>query len=203
MSVLIVDLGTGNLGSVRRSIEECGVIPVVSADPKSLEESDSIILPGVGVFAAGMHQLRSRGWVEPLRKAVIEQRIPLLGICLGMQLLADHGEEGGEVDGLRLIPGQVRSLIPEPGERVPHMGWNEVHQDSEDPLFDGIAMGSDFYFIHSYHFVPSHRTHVLATTPHGGSFVSAIRNEHVLGVQFHPEKSSRNGRCLLRNFLGS
>ena len=84
MSVLIVDLGTGNLGSVRRSIEECGVIPVVSDDPKSLEESDSIILPGVGVFAAGMHQLRSLGWVEPLRKAVIEQRIPLLGICLGM-----------------------------------------------------------------------------------------------------------------------
>lgn len=202
MSVLIVDYNLSNLGSIRRSLEECGVTPVVSDDPGKLKTASRVVLPGVGSFADGMANLRNMGWAPALREAAMEDRIPLLGICLGMQLLAEKGEEGGTVGGLKLIPGEVRRFVPEdPSTRIPHVGWNEVWSSSGNRLFEGIPDGSDFYFVHSYHFIPRCKEHILATTPYCGNFVSAIGVGNVFGVQFHPEKSGRPGFRILKNFL--
>jgi glutamine amidotransferase len=202
LSVLIVDYNLSNLGSIRRSLEECGVTPVVSDDPGKLKTASRVVLPGVGSFADGMANLRNMGWAPALREAAMEDRIPLLGICLGMQLLAEKGEEGGTVGGLKLIPGEVRRFVPEdPSTRIPHVGWNEVWSSSGNRLFEGIPDGSDFYFVHSYHFIPRCKEHILATTPYCGNFVSAIGVGNVFGVQFHPEKSGRPGFRILKNFL--
>ncbi|MDA8105322.1 MAG: imidazole glycerol phosphate synthase subunit HisH [Nitrospiraceae bacterium] len=202
MKTLIIDFGMGNLGSVRRAFEECGADAFISDDPGKMESADHVVLPGVGAFVDGMARLRRGGWEEAIQEAVIEDAVPLLGICLGMQLLADNGYEGGEECGLKLIPGEVRRLDPvDPLVRVPHVGWNEVHRERDHPLFSGIANGSDFYFVHSYHFIPLNPDDVLATTPYCGSFVSAVQSGNALGVQFHPEKSGQPGFRLLRNFL--
>ena len=202
MSVLIVDYNLSNLGSIRRSLEECGASPLVSDDPKTLKTATRIVLPGVGAFADGMANLRQMGWVSALREAVREERIPMLGICLGMQLLADVGHEGGTVEGLGLVPGQVRRLEPDdPNTKIPHVGWNEVYRSSGSSLFEGIPDGSDYYFVHSYHFIPRDRENVLATTPYCNGFASAVGAGSVFGVQFHPEKSGRPGFQILKNFL--
>jgi glutamine amidotransferase len=150
-----------------------------------------------------MANLLEMGWASALRKAAMEDRIPLLGICLGMQLLAEKGEEGGTVEGLKLIPGEVRRFVPEDSStRIPHVGWNEVWEASGSQcLFEGIPDGSDFYFVHSYHFIPCRKEHILATTPYCGNFVSAIGAGSLFGVQFHPEKSGRPGFQILKNFL--
>lgn len=202
MSVLIVDYGMSNLGSIRRSLEECGADVFTSADPRDIRHASRIVLPGVGVFAEGMANLHQMGWIDPLRRAAGEEGIPLLGICLGMQLLAGWGFEGGETAGLGLVPGKVVRLESDtPSTRIPHVGWNEVYPVASMPLLAGIPDGSDFYFVHSYHFVPADAGHVLATTPYCNGFVSAVVSGNVFGVQFHPEKSGRPGFQLLRNFL--
>ncbi len=202
MSVLIVDYGLGNLGSIRRSLEECGASVRVSGDPEALLAASRIVLPGVGSFGDGMSNLRRMGLAPALRAAAGQDRIPLLGICLGMQLLADRGYEGGETEGLGLLPGEVRRLEPgDPSERIPHVGWNEVYRTGNSPIFDGIPDGSDFYFVHSYRFVAGSAGNVLATTPYCRGFASAVGAGNVLGVQFHPEKSGRPGFRLLNNFL--
>lgn len=199
---LIVDYGMGNLGSVKRALEECGADVIISDDPAACEQVDHIVLPGVGGFADGMAALTCGGWVNALRIATQNTGIPLLGICLGMQLLADKGFEGGETDGLGLIPGEVSRLVSDTLEtRIPHVGWNEVHHGTVHPLFAGIPTATDFYFVHSYHFVSTYATDVLASTPYCGSFVSAVARDTVCGVQFHPEKSSLAGFQLLKNFL--
>lgn len=202
MNVLVVDYGMGNLGSVRRSLEECGADVQVSEDPKDLLSAEGIILPGVGAFADAMKQLNDRGWIEPLRESVLAKRIPLLGICLGMQVLADQGVEGGVCSGLGLIPGEVILLQPPSSDvRIPHVGWNEVHPVQASPLFEKIESGTDFYFVHSYHFVTKDPKYILARTPYCGDFTCAVGHENIFGVQFHPEKSSRPGFQLIRNFL--
>jgi glutamine amidotransferase len=202
MKTLIVDYGMSNLGSIRRSLEECGADAFVSEDPRDIKTASRIVLPGVGSFVDGMAHLVDGGWTEPLREAVKEDGLPLLGICLGMQLLAGKGLEGRETAGLGLIPGEVIRLSPVSLEcRVPHVGWNEVHHSCGHPLFTGIPTTTDFYFVHSYHFVPDNAEDILASTPYCGSFVSAIARNNVCGTQFHPEKSSRAGFQLLRNFL--
>ena len=202
MSVLIIDYGTSNLGSARRAFEECGAQVFVSDDPKDILTASKLVLPGVGTFKAGMTLLRDIGWVPAIRQAVQEEGIPLLGICLGMQLLADAGYEGGQHVGLGLISGAVKRLEPDkPGIRIPHVGWNEVYPEQGSRLFSGIPAGSDFYFVHSYHFVPKHKDAICATTPYCGSFVSAVGSDMVFGVQFHPEKSGRLGFQLIKNFL--
>jgi glutamine amidotransferase len=194
----------GNLASVRRALEECGATVEVSASPAALEAARHIILPGVGAFADGMSALRRHGWIGPLRQAALVRGIPLLGVCLGMQLLADRGTEGGATEGLGLIPGRVERLTPaDPDERIPHVGWNEVHQRRPSFLWYEIRDGSDFYFVHSYHFVPADDAHILGTTPYCGRFVSAVGHSGVVGTQFHPEKSQASGLQLLRNFLGA
>ena len=199
--VAIIDYGMCNLGSVRRAFEECGAGVEVSDDPGALEGASHIVLPGVGSYRDGMANIRGKGWDEAIRKAVADGK-PLLGICLGMQLLSDRGTEGGGADGLGLIPGEVTRLAEAgPGERIPHVGWNEVRHGGGDPAFEGIRDGMDFYFVHSYHFRTSDPSYVVARTPYCGSFASAVRSGNVLGVQFHPEKSSLSGFRLIRNFL--
>lgn len=201
-NTLIIDYGMSNLGSVKRAFEECGANVIVSETPSDCAQADHIVLPGVGAFCEGMAALADGGWVAALRSAALEDKIPLLGICLGMHLLADRGFEGGETSGLGLIPGEVRRLVADPPEtRIPHVGWNEVHHGGTHPLFASIPAGADFYFVHSYHFVPDNTEDVLASTPYCGLFASVVGRGNVYGAQFHPEKSSRSGFQLIRNFL--
>lgn len=204
MHVLVVDYGMSNLGSIRRALEECGANVKISDLPNSVAYASSIVLPGVGAFPDGARRLHESGWTETLRSSV-GKGIPLLGICLGMQLLATKGFEGGESEGLDLIPGEVRCLTPVEGnERLPHVGWNELEKEPERDelgLLDGISEGSDFYFVHSYHFVPSFLSDVVAWTPYCGGIASVVARARCFGVQFHPEKSGYYGFRLLQNFL--
>lgn len=200
--VLIIDYGMGNLGSVRRALEECGANVTVSHDPATLANASRIVLPGVGAFGDGVKNLRDGGWENPLQQAVIADKIPFLGICLGMQLLADRGFEGGDNPGLGLIPGEVKKLAAKsPDERIPHIGWNEITPIGDCPLFNGIPAGTDVYFVHSFHFVPDDSGRIAATTPYCGGFASAVWDKNIFGVQFHPEKSSKMGFRMLKNFL--
>ena len=152
---LLIDYGLGNLASVTHALEHCGADVSVQTRPERVEVYSHLVLPGVGSFSEGMHNLRERGWVDPIRIAVRDRGARLLGICLGMQLLAEHGSEGGGADGLGLIEGEVDRLVPdEPDTRIPHMGWNEVHLHRDASMLDASVDGFDFYFLHSYHFVP-------------------------------------------------
>lgn len=200
--VAIVDYGAGNLDSVARALDVTGGSPVLAREPAGLAGATHVVLPGVGSFGSGIAVLRARGFEVPLREMAVCQRIPVLGICLGMQLLASLGTEPVDVSGLGLVDGTVRRLVPTtPTEKVPHVGWNEVHHDGKSPLFRGIDSGRSFYFVHSYRFEARHSTVVAATTPHCGGFVSAVQQGNIFGVQFHPEKSQRAGLALLANFL--
>lgn len=205
MRVAIVDYGMGNLGSVRRALAELGAAATIVERPEQLAEAERIILPGVGSFADGMAHLDGGGWSAALRSQVREAGKPLLGICLGMQLLADSGSEGGkgiDTPGLGLISGTVVRL-DELGctLRIPHVGWNSIVPDASAALFSGIPAGTDFYFVHSYTFRPARPQDTLARTDYGISVVAAVGDGNVLGTQFHPEKSSRAGFRLLKNFL--
>jgi glutamine amidotransferase len=202
MKIGIVNYGSGNLASVRRTLEELGATPYVANSPSDLGYVDRIIIPGVGAFPIAMKNLREQGWIEALRYHVLDLHCPLLGICLGMQLLATNGEEGGRTEGLGLIAGTVRRLdFLGSTLRIPHAGWNEVAHTGDDPLFTAIPQQSDFYFVHSFAFSPTHLESVIATTDYGVSIVVAVRHQNVWGVQFHPEKSSKAGRRLIKNFL--
>lgn len=201
MNVLVINYGMGNLGSVRRAFEECGASVLVSEDPADLADAERIVLPGVGAFPDAMTRLNAAGWPAKLRETLQNPGVHLLGICLGMQLLADQGHEVTETPGLGLIPGEVVRFAPANGERVPHVGWNEVHHRQASPLLAGIGDGTDFYFVHSYHFRAAQPASVLATTPYCGEFTAVVGAGNVFGTQFHPEKSSRPGFQVLRNFL--
>jgi glutamine amidotransferase len=200
--VAVVDYGMGNLDSVARAIEECGGRPSVTDRAEDIENATHIVLPGVGAFGDGIRNVRERGLDGILREQAVVGGIPFLGICLGMQLLATRGYEGGMTQGLGWIDGEVRRLEPA-GEdhRIPHIGWNEVALTRPAPLFTGIDAGHDFYFVHSYHLVCHDKEDVVAVTPYCGGFVSAIARGRIFGVQFHPEKSQRLGFQVLRNFL--
>lgn len=200
MRVAIVDYGVANLDSVARAVEECGGRPLITDRPADLAAAAAVILPGVGAFATGMANLRERGLDRALVEDVAAEEVPLLGVCLGMQLLATTGTEGEETPGLGLVPGRVERIAP-PGLRVPHVGWNEVHHVAEHPLFAGIPSGRDFYFLHSYELRCEDPADVISTAPYGDDLVAAVARGHVAGVQFHPEKSQRTGFALLRNFL--
>lgn len=203
MPVVIIDYGMGNLGSLRRALSECGAKEVIiSQNPREIKAAEKLILPGVGGFADGIKNLRDNDLDQIIRVQALDERIPLLGICLGMQLLATRGFEGGEITGLNIIPGEVKKLQPTiPGERIPHIGWNEVSCIKKNVLVEGIPDSSDFYFVHSYHFHPSDQTNIVGITQYCGSFVSVLNQDSVWGVQFHPEKSSILGFKLIKNFL--
>jgi imidazole glycerol-phosphate synthase subunit HisH len=203
MTVLIIDYGMGNLASARRSFEECDATVVVSDHPSAARSASRIVIPGVGAFGEAMQRLRSAGWVDAIREAA-DEGVPVLGICLGMQLLAEEGDEGSLVQGFGLVRARIERMTPKaPGERIPHVGWNEVYPRPDAKLFRGIAPGSDFFFVHSYHLVPRDQDAILATTPYCGGIVSAVQQNQVMGVQFHPEKSSQAGFQLIRNFLAN
>lgn len=201
MAIVVIDYGLSNLGSIRRSLQECGGSVVVSDNPSDLKTADKIILPGVGSFVDGMHNLKKYGWIDALKEEVQKNNIPLLGICLGMQLLADMGQEGGATEGLGLIPGEVVKMVPGENERIPHVGWNEVYKKQDSPLLAGIRDGSDFYFVHSYHFVARDPQNIIAETPYCGGFNSIVGSDNIYGAQFHPEKSQLLGFAILKNFI--
>jgi glutamine amidotransferase len=202
MKVAIVNYGMGNLASVKRVLEELGAEPFVAEGPASLADADRVVLPGVGAFPAAMHSLTHQGWRDALQYVTVERRKPLLGICLGMQLLASRGEEGQPTDGLGFIDGTVRRLDAIGcALRIPHVGWNQITHVNDDPMFARIPQESDFYFVHSFAFAPEAADSVVAFTDYGAPVVAAVRKQNIWGVQFHPEKSSRAGRQLLQNFL--
>lgn len=207
MKVGVIDYGVGNLGSVLRALEELRVAPVLVNRAADMHATDCLILPGVGNFADCARLLDAGGWASALRDEVLGYSRPLLGVCVGMQLLADASTEGADdgqgTPGLGFVPGQVQHLRALGCTlRVPHVGWNGITRQGEaDHLFDGIPDGTDFYFVHSYAYVPQDPADVLATTDYGVPVTAAVRRGHVWGTQFHPEKSSRAGFRLLRNFI--
>ena len=204
MNVGVIRYGAGNIDSVVRALEVCGATPQVIEDAADLDTVAAIVLPGVGAFSHGMAVLRSSGFVDALEVEVVQNQIPFLGICLGMQLLAERGNEGSHQweDGLGWIDGEVARLPAD--ERVPHVGWNEVYPtdtDGGDALLRNVEPGRDFYFVHSYRLTPANDAVWAASTPYGSSFCSAVVREHIWGVQFHPEKSQKVGFEVLKNFL--
>lgn len=200
--VAIIDSRVGNIDSVVRAVEECGGAPLVVEEAGDLRDVDRVILPGVGSFPDGMRSLRGRDLDVALRERVLGDRLPFLGICLGMQLLARTGFEIAPTDGLGWLAGEVVRLEPRDQDRVPHVGWNEVQFDGDGgPLFAGIPSGKDFYFVHSFHLRCDDSADVVGRTPYCGGIVSAVRHDNVFGVQFHLEKSQRPGFAILRNFL--
>jgi imidazole glycerol-phosphate synthase subunit HisH len=203
MRVAVINYGMGNLASVHRALSDLGAEAYIAQSPDELDGASRAILPGVGSFAEGMSRLNDAGWSEKIRHLVLDKGTPVLGICLGMQMLASSGAEGGESAGLGLVTARVRRL-DELGciERVPHVGWNSVRYVNEDPLFARIPDGSDFYFVHSFAFDESTvESSSKAICDYGIRFVSAVRQGAAFGTQFHPEKSSKAGRQLLKNFL--
>ncbi|WP_203566665.1 imidazole glycerol phosphate synthase subunit HisH [Aestuariimicrobium ganziense] len=194
--VALVDSGGTNIASVAHAIERLGSHASLTADPDEILSADRVILPGVGAAAAGMARLRELGLVEVLR----EVTAPVLGVCLGMQLLFEHSEEDGGVDLLGFLPGRVRRIPAVPGLRVPHMGWNilDLHR-TQAPLLAGLSSGQRAYFVHSY--VAELGEATLATTTHGVEFSAVVGDGRVWGAQFHPEKSADVGARLLANFL--
>jgi len=196
----IIDYGMGNLRSVRNAVAhlEGGDAELV-ASAEEARRADRLILPGVGAFGAAMRRLEERDLVTAIPELVREGR-PLLGICLGMQLLADTSSEHGEHAGLGLISGQVE-LLPVAPLRIPHVGWNSLEVRDSTPLLDGLDPDPSFYFVHSFEFTPSDPAHVTATTEYGRPVVAVVENGAVMGTQFHPEKSQAAGLRVLANFL--
>lgn len=192
--VVIIDSGGANLASLVFALERIGACSVVSAEPAVIAAAPRLLLPGVGSAANAMQRLRSGG----LDRVIAALTQPLLGICLGMQLLFEHSDEG-DTRCLGVLPGRVTALVPVPGRPVPHMGWNTLGSLRPDPLLDGLAEGDYFYFVHGYAASPSATT--LAVTDYGGDRVAVARRGNFRGVQFHPERSGPAGARLLSNFL--
>ena len=199
MRIGIVNNGIGNVGSVLSALKFYKYGVSLLESPESIDESDALVLAGVGSFASGVSSLSLSGFWKRLEEAVTVEKKPVLGLCLGMQLFATSGFENGEYEGFGWIPGSVLRLESS-DDKVPHIGWTEVDW-GESPLFHGIRYGS-FYFMHSYHFVPENPETVIATAMHGSrSIVAAVRSGNIVGLQFHPEKSQGDGLRILRNIM--
>lgn len=196
--IAIIDYEMGNLSSVFKGLEKSGFSAVVTGEPEKLMEAKGLVLPGVGAFADAMEELEKKGLKDTILEAVCSGK-PLLGICLGMQLLFNYSEENRKHEGLGLIPGRVTRLPDK--VKVPHMGWNSVYiRRRESILFKDIPDGSYFYFVHSYYAVPENDAAISAETDYGLKFASAVEHGNVYGTQFHPEKSSELGLRILYNF---
>jgi len=190
----------GNLRSVWNALDYLGSKPVISSQKRDFQDADAFILPGVGAFGQAMDNLVSNGTVDFLTNEVIEKKKPLLGICLGMQMLASESEEGNGCKGLGWIPGKVKRLHPQDQVRIPHIGWNDVKVQQPSPLFNGVSDLGSYYFLHSYT-LDSDDKFVVAVTNYGGEIQAVIQKENVFGVQFHPERSSQKGLSILENFI--
>lgn len=208
--VLVVDYGRGNLLSLMRALSFIGAEPAVSSDPAEIAAADRVILPGVGAFGDGMEGLHSRGFVEPIRRYCASGK-PLLGICLGMQLLLEESEEFGLHAGLGVVPGRVVRLnepaADSPRHKIPHIGWNAIspaapHSSWKGTPFDGLPWETFVYFVHSFVAAPDNPRHRMAETEYAGqTFCSALASGNVYGCQFHPEKSGEAGLLILKNWL--
>jgi len=199
--ICIIDYGVGNLHSALKAVQLFSEDASMSNDPEEIQNADGLVLPGVGSYEAGMHGLRERKLITLVKEATKNNK-PILGICLGAQLLMSKGFEFGTHDGLDSIPGEVRHF-PGISERVPHMGWNEIIPACawENTILDGIGE-SEMYFVHSYVMQPADNNHTLATTEYGGhTFVSAMKKGNTYGCQFHPEKSGKTGLKIIENFV--
>ena len=197
----VIDLGVSNLGSLEAALKRVGCDTISFSRGQSNPQVDALILPGVGSFAEAMTRMRLSGLDQLITSAHLSG-IPVLGICLGMQLLSDRGFEGGETAGLGLIPGHtVQMKSEESSVRLPHVGWNSVFHRNSHPVFESIPQDADFYFVHGFHVTAVPKGNVLGTTTHGTEFCSAASRDNVVGVQFHPEKSQVNGLALLKNFV--
>ena len=195
--IAIVDYGMGNLRSVQKGFERVGYAAEISNLPEVVERADHIVLPGVGAFGDAMSNLRERELIEPIQESISEGK-PFLGICLGLQLLFAESEEIGSHKGLGLLPGKVRRF-PE-GERVPQIGWNQIHIRREVPLLEGVPEDSFFFFVHSYYVDPADDGDRVAMTDYGIGYASIAGRDRAFGVQFHPEKSQDLGLKILQNF---
>lgn len=206
MKVGVIDYGVGNLGSVARALEEVGATPIRVDRSVDLHQVEAMVLPGVGSFSQCKKILDQDGWSRAIRDEVHEYCKPLLGICLGMQLLADWGEEGlengAQTPGLGFVPGRVVSLKKLGcAARLPHVGWNSISPRLENYLLKGVPKGTDFYFVHSYGFLLQSERECVATTQYGIEIAAVVNHGRVWGTQFHPEKSSRAGLKVLNNFV--
>ncbi len=198
--VVVLDYGAGNLRSVARAVEHVGFQPDVASDARALDDADAVVMPGVGAAADTMRHLEEGGFVEPLRAYIQAQR-PFLGVCMGLQALLTTREEGGSHACLDIVPGEVRRIERTNGQKVPHMGWNEVTQVREHAIFNDIPDGSYFYFVHSYYPDPEDESLIVGRTTYGVEFASVIARDGLVATQFHPEKSGKVGLQLYRNFL--
>jgi glutamine amidotransferase len=197
--IAVIDSGVANLRSVTNTLNHLGAQMKIAHTPADLDGADKIILPGVGAFAAGMDQVRARGFVEPLREKAA-QGIPILGICLGMQMLFELSEEMGNYEGLGLLKGRI-VRFPENSVKVPHIGWNQLTHDGNSLLLKGVPNNGYAYFVHSYYAQPAQQDSIIACTDYGISFPSVVGRDNVFGAQFHPEKSQHTGQRLLANFM--
>lgn len=198
MNVAIIDYGMGNVASVQKAFLSIGVSAIITCDKSEIQNSKYIVLPGVGAFKQGMDNLRKANLVEVLNNEILINNKPFLGICLGMQLIAERGTEVEDCDGLGWIKGDVLK-IHEQELRVPHLGWNDISTDSNSIIKDFDKQ--DFYFIHSFHFNVLDKNEIAATVEYGNKYVAAIQRKNILAVQFHPEKSQNAGVNLLKNFI--
>lgn len=202
--IAVVDYGRGNLWSVQNGFAQVGVSVQVSAEPEVIVRADAVVFPGVGAFRDCMHNLAARGLDQAVRHAVAAGR-PVLAICVGMQALLSDSEEFGLTPGLGILAGHVRRFASSPADRagrlkVPHMGWNQLHQQRACPLLAGIPDGAFTYFVHSYYAVPADPAVVVAQTDYGIDFASVLWRDNLYATQFHPEKSQQYGLRILRNF---
>lgn len=198
--IAIVDYDAGNLKSVEKALIYIGEKPLVTDDSEVILSADKIILPGVGAFGEAMDKLKARGLVDTLRKAV-EKGIPLLGICLGMQLLFDGSDESEGVEGLSILPGKITRIPANGVDKIPHMGWNSLEFPKQSKLFAGINEGAFVYFVHSYYLQADNEEDVAATTEYITHIHAAVESGNVYGCQFHPEKSGEVGLSILKNFV--
>jgi glutamine amidotransferase len=202
--IVIIDYGMGNLRSVQKKIERIGLKAIITRELKEIESAQKLILPGVGHFANAVQKLKSENIWDLLNFKVLEEKTPIIGICLGMQLMARFSEEG-DAEGFGWFNAQVvRFRVSDKVKyKVPHIGWNNIEVKKESPVFTNISSDSQFYFVHSYHMVCNSDADILTTTVYDYSFTSSVLKDNILGVQFHPEKSHDKGEILLRNFLNN
>jgi glutamine amidotransferase len=198
--ISIINYGLGNLGSIVNMLKKVGFESRIISKPEDLNEATKIILPGVGSFDTGMNNLIYGGWIDILNKKVLEDKIPVLGICLGMQLMCNCSEEG-TIPGLGWFNADVKKFKSDDyGFKIPHIGWNTIEQKKSSILFDEIFFERRYYFVHSYYVLAHNLDDILATTEYGLIYSSALQRNNLFGVQFHPEKSHKYGTSLLYNF---